>query len=358
MSPLVSFIVLSYNYEDLIRQTLESIQAQTVTDIEIIVVDDASRDRSAEVVESFNDPRIRLFRNERNMGGAWSYNRAVSLASGEFLVNLDADDWIDPSKTEIQLHEMRADPDLSVLGTYINVMDGSGARHSRADELEAYVNTKFDLNRLDSWIGRNTLCRSSTMVRRDAHLAFGLDDAAMVRAPDYELWTRALSKGHRIGVLPQRLTYYRLQPKGVTYADPTGTLLEMSFAMLQNLAPLAERRGAHPSFVRMVEWISQHTNFPSLSNRQRCRLLGAFTLGLRFDSFVHFLSVLGSEERSDHLLLIGRRCLAMACENPLLDQIDKLTEDIVQYIEARDYWKSEADTWQTRATELSGRSQR
>jgi hypothetical protein len=356
MSPLVSFIVLSYNYEDLIRQTLESIQAQTVINFEVIVVDDASRDRSPEVVESFNDPRIRLFRNETNRGGAWSYNRAVSLASGEFLVNLDADDWIDPSKTEIQLREMQADPSLSVLGTYINVMDETGARHVRADELEAYVNTRLDLNRLDNWIGRNTLCRSSTMVRRNAHLQFGLDDADMVRAPDYELWTRALSKGHKIRVLPQRLTYYRLQPKGVTYADPTGTLLEMSYAMMQNLVPLAEKRGAHPSFVRILDWVCGHDNFAALPNRQRCRLVGAFVLGLRFPSYSQFLSVIGSTESDDILLLVGRRSLAMRLENPLLDEVDKLVQDVALYVEARDYWHKQSDIFERRVADLSADS--
>lgn len=185
MSPLVSFIVLSYNYERLIRQTLESIQAQTVTDIEIIVVDDASHDASVEVVNGFSDPRIRLYRNEKNMGGAWSYNRAVSLATGEFLVNLDADDWIDPLKTEIQLREMQEDLTLSVLGTHVQFVDGLGNRHAQAEALEAVVNTRLDLNRIDSWVGKNHLCRSSTMVRRRAHMELGLDDTAMVRAPDY-----------------------------------------------------------------------------------------------------------------------------------------------------------------------------
>ena len=72
-TPLLSFIVLSYNYENYIRVALQSILQQTVQDFEVVVVDDASSDRSCEVVRSFNDPRIRLIVNERNLGGCLLY---------------------------------------------------------------------------------------------------------------------------------------------------------------------------------------------------------------------------------------------------------------------------------------------
>jgi glycosyltransferase involved in cell wall biosynthesis len=137
LTPKLSFIVLSYNYADLIGQTIHSILGQTVQDFEIVVVDDASTDASCDVIRSFADPRIRLLVNERNLGGAGSYNRAVQAARGEYLVNLDADDWITPNKCE-------------------------GRPHSRTAELDAVVNRPFDLNAVDSWVGQNRLVRSST----------------------------------------------------------------------------------------------------------------------------------------------------------------------------------------------------
>ena len=102
-SPLLSYLVLSYNYERYIDKTIRSILEQTVQDFEIVVVDDCSKDNSVGVIRSFNDPRIRLLANEHNIGGAASYNRAVTEARGEWLVNLDADDWVAPHKAEIQL---------------------------------------------------------------------------------------------------------------------------------------------------------------------------------------------------------------------------------------------------------------
>ena len=167
--------------------------------------------------------------NERNLGGAGSYNRAVQASRGEYLVNLDADDWITPNKCEVQLAFL-AQSKVAVLGSYTSFVDREGHPHSRAAELDAIVNRPFDLNVIDSWIGQNRLVRSSTLVERAAHLAVGLDDPSMVRAPDYEIWTRFLRGGYRFGVVPEKLLFYRTHPGGVTHADPRGTFLEMSYA--------------------------------------------------------------------------------------------------------------------------------
>ena len=187
--PLLSFIVLSYNYEGYIGQTIRSILDQTEQDFEVVVVDDVSNDTSREVISAFNDPRIRLLVNEQNLGGAGSYNRAVSAARGEWLVNLDADDWIAPEKSAVQLAALACDPAIDIIGTHVTFVDAGGNRHPEHTTFETVTNHSLDLNRVQSWIGRNPLCRSSTMVRRVAHLRIGLDDPTMLRAPDYELWT-------------------------------------------------------------------------------------------------------------------------------------------------------------------------
>jgi len=209
--PLLSFIVLSYNYEKYIGQTIRSILDQTVQDFEIVVVDDASKDTSRDVVAAFNDPRIRLLVNEQNLGGAGSYNRAVSAARGEWLVNLDADDWISPAKSAAQLDALARDQAIDIIGTHIVCVDADGHPHPNRAAIEAYSNHDLDLNRVDTWVGRNAICRSSTMVRRAAHLRIGLDDPAMVRAPDYELWTRALRHGCRFEIIRQPCRSARVQ---------------------------------------------------------------------------------------------------------------------------------------------------
>jgi GT2 family glycosyltransferase len=353
-SPLLSYIVLSYNYERYIGKTLQSILDQTVQDFEIVVVDDKSTDNSVAIVSAIEDPRIRLFINEKNLGGAASYNRAVQEARGEWLVNLDADDWIDPRKAEIQLQAVNDDPRLDIIGTYVAFHDENDLPHSSADALEQSVNQAHDLNLVDTWIGANYLCRSSTMVRASAHRRIGLDDPAMVRAPDYELWTRALRLGCRFAVVPERLTFMRLHSRGVTHADPIGTLLEMGYAMQRNLVPLAEARSLFPSITRMVAWVGRHSSLSRLRPLQAYRLIGALMQSTPVADFPQFVALLNDPAVHPELAGIGQRSLTFI--GPSADaylEVGKLLDDIKAYIEAREYFRKESEGWERRYAELA-----
>ncbi len=314
-TPLLSFIVLSYNYENYIRTTIQSILDQTIQDFELVVVDDASSDRSCEVVQSFNDSRIRLIVNERNLGGAGSYNVAVQAARGEWLVNLDADDWIAPEKSVMQLKAAQKDPQLDIIGSWVNLVGADGRPHPDAVGIEPFLNGDHALNLVDTWIGRNHLCRSSTMVRRAAHLKVGLDDAGMVAAPDYELWTRFLANGCRFGLVKERLTYMRLHPRGVTRADLLRSFLEICFALQKNVVPLITQRSLWPSFVEMLKWAGTYPELSGLMPRERERLIGSLMNGATIPTFADFRATLS---RSDpQLETIGRRALYAFAQSEL-----------------------------------------
>jgi glycosyltransferase involved in cell wall biosynthesis len=308
-APLLSFIVLSYNYQHYIGTTIRSILNQTVQDFEIVVVDDASTDASREVVRDFGDSRIRLLVNERNLGGAGSYNVAVQAARGEWLVNLDADDWIAPQKSEVQLEAASRDPALDVIGTWVRYIGADGAPHPEATSFEHALNSDHKFNLVESWIGLNYLCRSSTMVKRVTHLRIGLDDPGMVRAPDYELWTRALAAGCRFGLVQEPLTYYRLHAGGVTRGDPAGTLLEIGYAMARNLAPLAERRALFDDLASIVRWIATNRDLILLTPQQALRLIGTLVTRPPLTSFLAFRAALAALEADPTLERIGRFAL-------------------------------------------------
>jgi len=340
-TPLLSFIVLSYNYERFIATTLQSILAQTVQDFEIVVIDDCSSDGSCNVVNAFHDPRIKLSINQTNLGGAGSYNRAVALARGDWLVNLDADDWIAPQKSAMQLDAVTRDPAIDIIGTWVSVVDARGSRHAQADNTERHFNRHHRLDLVETWLGTNPICRSSTMVRRSAHLRIGLDDAAMVRAPDYELWTRALVQGCRFELLPETLTFMRQHDRSVTHADPTATLLEVAYAMIRNLAPLAERRSLFEAHGEMVRWIARHSNLTDLRPMAALHLLASMQTLPKFNDYMSFQSSLDAEDALAER--IGRQALLSARNYVDPGTIEKLYADIELYIEARDYWIGKAE---------------
>lgn len=337
-SPLLSYIVLSYNYEHYIANSIQSIFDQSVQDFEVVVVDDASTDKSVEIIESFDDSRIRLLKNETNLGGAESYNRAVDTARGTWLVNLDADDWIAPNKAEMQLAAVRSDPKLDIVGTYVSIRDEEGAPHGNVKQMgvQSTINTSRDLNVTDSWIGANYLCRSSTMVRSSAHHLIGLDDPDMVRAPDYELWTRGLRFGLRIEVLPHELTFMRVHPRQVTHVDPHATFLEMSFAALRNLLPRCERLALHTSYATMIDWVTHNPSLSSLPPNQAFRLIGMFIEATPMSTFREFHELLKREDERPYLADLGKRGLALAAHGGF--ETNKLHGRLLAMTEARDYW--------------------
>jgi glycosyltransferase involved in cell wall biosynthesis len=101
--PLVSVIIPVYNRKDLLPRTLKSIVNQTYKHLEILVIDDGSSEDIKSVADSFNDPRIRYFRHNRNKGVAAARNTGLKEAKGDFIAFLDSDDEYMPKKTEKQV---------------------------------------------------------------------------------------------------------------------------------------------------------------------------------------------------------------------------------------------------------------
>src|SRR3712207_6771527 len=101
--PLVSVILPVYNSEKYIGPAVQCILDQSLGDFELIVIDDASSDRTLEVVQSFRDERIRIVRKERNTGYTVSLNQGLSLARGKYIARMDADDVSLPERLERQV---------------------------------------------------------------------------------------------------------------------------------------------------------------------------------------------------------------------------------------------------------------
>ena len=100
---MISVIIPTYNREKTIRRSVESVLRQTYTDFEVIVVDDASSDRTEEVVEAINDVRVRFIRLDKNGGACRARNIGISIAKGEYIAFNDSDDVWMPNKLANQL---------------------------------------------------------------------------------------------------------------------------------------------------------------------------------------------------------------------------------------------------------------
>ena len=118
--PLVSVVLPVHDGERYLAAAIDSVLGQTHRNLELIVLDDGSTDRSAAIAESFDDPRVVRVRNERNLGLVPTLNRGLGLARGEFIARMDADDVAEPTRLARQLERFTADASLVALGTAID----------------------------------------------------------------------------------------------------------------------------------------------------------------------------------------------------------------------------------------------
>ena len=305
-TPIVSIIVASYNYEAFIGAAIQSIIEQTVSDIEILVIDDASTDRSMQVISGFSDPRIKLYVNETNMGSSFTYNRGASLAKGEYIAYLDSDDCMDPRKTELQLERFSRNPGIDIVSTYFKCIDDAGGRHTTlADTYEGWGNQPHDFNVLDTWIVR-CLVSGSVMHRRSLHDQIGFRDLTMTLA-DYDLWTRAFRSGCRFDIVGIPLHLYRVHGNNSGYSDPMRAFLELTYAVGKNLIPLMEAPQRLRSMGKMVEWILGHEHFASLPEVDRYRLLALLLSAPDLADFAAFKAALVDDRNDPALTELGRR---------------------------------------------------
>lgn len=202
-SPLVSVVIPVHNGEALLRDAVASVLAQTLSNLELIILDDGSRDATWEVCQSFTDPRIRVFRHD-NMGVAATMNRGISLARGRYFARLDHDDLMLPEKLEKQHDFLDEHSNIALTGTWADIRSvdniPTGRMHEHVTSCDAI---RFFL------LFDNPFVQSSMLVRLDVLRGEGGYCEDRSREPDdYELFSR-LARHHVIVNLPEVLTIYR-----------------------------------------------------------------------------------------------------------------------------------------------------
>ena len=190
-APTVSVIIPAFNAETVVGRAVASALTQTHAPLEIIVVDDGSSDDIAGALRPF-ESRVQLLRKP-NGGPGSARNLGASIATGEWLALLDADDWWHPPKLAAQL-ALATDPAVALV-------------HCLSDHSREGVPGALDFPRL--W-QRNWICNSSVLLRRSVFEAVGRFEEAreLISVEDYNLWLRIAAAGWGIRLLPELLVHY------------------------------------------------------------------------------------------------------------------------------------------------------
>lgn len=143
---LVSVILPAYNSSKYIEYTIASLQNQTYKNIEIIVIDDGSKDNTLEIVQklSENDSRIKIYKNDKNHGLAYTTNRGISLSQGEYIVQADHDDLSLPNRIEVCYNYLENHKDITGISGRVKHIDSSIVKPVTIDSREITINADYE----------------------------------------------------------------------------------------------------------------------------------------------------------------------------------------------------------------------
>jgi glycosyltransferase involved in cell wall biosynthesis len=207
--PKVSILMPVYNGEKFLPEAIESMLGQTFTDFEFMIIDDGSTDNSVAIIQSYQENRIRLLRNECNLGITESLNKGLAAAQGELICRMDADDVSLPERLETQVKFLDEHPDVAMVGTWVILIDSNGKEIER----EHYPVTSEQIFR--KIFIHNPFAHSTVLIRRSAINEVGVYDPQFLHNEDYDLWLRVSAKFKGANI-PQQLVRRRIHEKNIT----------------------------------------------------------------------------------------------------------------------------------------------
>lgn len=211
--PLISVCIPVFNCEDYIEIAIKSVLKQTYSRFELVILDNASTDRTLQIAGRFKDSRIRILQSDVNRGFAYNWNRCLTEAQGEFVKILPADDLIAPDCLEIQVHELIENSDLAVVCSARSIIDlegkvigtrGMGKKRITFDFAEA---TRIAIRRGTNPFGEP----GAVLFRSNAMRIAGQFNTTHFYVVDLDFWLKLLQSG-QLRYLPEKLASFRISP--------------------------------------------------------------------------------------------------------------------------------------------------
>lgn len=208
----VSVVIPAYNCENYIRRAIDSVLMQTRPADQIIVIDDGSKDKTADIVRTYGDKVILI--QQENAGVSIARNAGIAAATGDWIAFLDADDeWL-AEKLKLQTEHLKRHPDLK--WTFGNLLwpksekGGLGSAHPAHTLPQSAAEREFFEDYFDGYCRGFYAWTGTVMVHRSVFEAVGLFEPGMKRGQDNDLWDRIAYQYPRVGYLAEPLAIYHL----------------------------------------------------------------------------------------------------------------------------------------------------
>lgn len=199
--PLVSVLMSEYNSNiDLLHESIKSILNQTYSNLEVIVIDDCGKNNVEEIIKEYKDDRIKVYKNDKNRGLAYSLNQAIKKSSGMYLARMDTDDYSYPNRIELQVDFLEKNSQYDLVASRVDWYDGKKIIGETL--LYGDVNKERILN-------GSPIVHPSIMIRKNAIKDIG-GYLEYDRCEDYATWIELFIKGKKMYVLQEKLLRYHL----------------------------------------------------------------------------------------------------------------------------------------------------
>jgi len=251
-NPKVTVLMSVYNGKRYLREAVGSILNQSFKDFEFLIVDDGSTDETGKILKSYNDPRIRIHNNRKNIGLAKSLNIGLKMAKGKYIARQDADDISMSERLKRQVDFLNSNPDYAVVGTFAKVVNDD------LEEVRLWERPTQDIDIRKYLKIDNCIVHGSTMIRISSLINVGFYDESMEKSQDYELWLR-LSKKYKMANIPEFLYLWRTNSKkvGIKYVKEKQILV--SLAKIKN-----DFVGPEESATQLINSLSKHLFIPPM----------------------------------------------------------------------------------------------
>lgn len=209
--PKISVIMSAYNGQRYLKESIDSILSQTFKNFEFIIVDDGSTDSSLKIISEYaeRDNRIKVIKNQNNMGLVKSLNKAIKAVRGEYIARQDADDFSEKDRLELQLKFLEKNSDIFLCGTGFFMIDGSSGLIGKISKAMGPSEVQKRLKKM------NCIC-GSFMFRNDMQTFYR---EKFVYSHDYDLYLLMLGRGKRLANISDMLYYYRINPSSASQAS-------------------------------------------------------------------------------------------------------------------------------------------
>lgn len=258
MEPKVSVIIPAHNTQRYIAKAVESALSQTMTDIEVIVVDDASTDATVEILKQFTDTRLQIFVNQQNLGTGLTRNYGLQKAKGEWIALLDSDDWYAPERLEKLLQIAKNKNADIVADNLLLIRDGATTPHETQVDISTDKLNQFTQVDTLKFLTTDTCGKfplfscTKPIIKREFltqhNLVYDTELARM--GDDFRLYLRCLVRGAKFFFTPEAYYFQRLRQGSLTTQSMVGIINDFYLGN-QNLLKESYIQ-EHPEVVRFL----------------------------------------------------------------------------------------------------------